>query len=87
MATVSARHEQRSIRPILLNVWRVFLALWYLGGSLIHFLCALYRPQIYVRFGATPIFPQMGRFWAAFVMPHITNFALLLAAFELAVVV
>jgi hypothetical protein len=29
----------------------------------------------------------MGRFWAVFVMPHITTFALILAAFELAVVI
>jgi len=63
------------------------LALWYLGGSLIHFECALNRPQVYVRFGQTALDPAMRHIWAAFVMPHITAFALLLAAFELAVVV
>ena len=65
----------------------MFLPLWYLGGSLIHFLCALYRPQIYDRFAQTALVPLMGRIWAAFVMPHITTFALLLTAFELSVVV
>ena len=87
MATTSARYERKSIRPVLLNAWRVFLALWYLGGSLIHFQCALHRPQIYIRFGQTSLFPLMNRIWAAFVMPHITFYALFLAAFELAVVI
>ena len=87
MATTSARYEPKSIKPVLLNAWRVFIALWYLGGSLIHFQCALHSPQIYVRFGRAPLYPLIGRLWAALVMPHITTFALFLAAFELAVVV
>jgi hypothetical protein len=87
MATTNARYEPKSIKPVLFNAWRVFIALWYLGGSLIHFQCALHLPGIYVRFGQAPLYPLMGRIWAAFVMPHITTFALFLAAFELAVVV
>ena len=75
------------MKRVLLNAWRVFVALWYLGGSLIHFMCALHRPEIYVRFGQTALYPPMGRVWADFVMPHITAFALLLAVFEMAVVI
>ena len=37
--------------------------------------------------GKQPLNPAMRHIWAAFVMPHITAFALFLAAFELAVVV
>jgi hypothetical protein len=65
----------------------VFIALWYLGGSVIHFLCALYHPEIYTRFDQAPLYPLMGRLWDLLVLPHITIFALLLAAFELTVVV
>ena len=74
------------MKVILFDVWRVFIALWYLGGSVIHFLCALYRPEIYTRFDRAPLYPLMGRLWVLFILPHITMFALLLAAFELTVV-
>jgi hypothetical protein len=86
MATASARHELKNIKRVFFNAWRVFIALWYLGGSFIHFQCALHSPQIYARFGRAPLYPLIGRIWNAVVMPHITFFALLLAAFELAVV-
>jgi hypothetical protein len=87
MATTGAQYEPKSIKPVLFNAWRVFLALWYLGGSFIHLQCGLYRPQIYARFGVAPLDPLIARIWAALVMPHITAFALLLAAYELAVVI
>jgi hypothetical protein len=86
MATTSTRYERKS-KSVLFDAWRVFLSLWYLGGSFIHFYCALYRPYIYARFGCAPLYPLVGRVWADFVMPHIVVFALLLAAFELAVVI
>jgi hypothetical protein len=87
MAATSALYEPKSIRPVLFNAWRVFLALWYLGGSFIHLQCGLYRPFIYSRFRLAPLYPLIGRFWDGSVMPHITAFALLLAAFELAVAI
>jgi hypothetical protein len=86
MAT-TAKLEQRSVSAVLPNAWRVFIALWYLGGSVIHLQCALYRPEIYARFEQTPLIPAMGRIWADVLMPHITAFALLLAVFELVVVI
>jgi len=87
MATASARHKPESINPVLFNAWRVFIALWYLGGCFIHLQCALLRPEIYIRFARAPLYPLIGRVWTALVMPHITAFALLLAAFELAIVI
>ena len=87
MATASARHELKNIKRVFFNAWRVFIALWYLGGSFIHFQCALYRPYIYAMFGRAPLYPLIGRVWGSLVLPHITVFALILAAFELAVAI
>jgi hypothetical protein len=63
----------------------VFFALWYLLGSLIHVKYGLNNNHIYEAFGTTSLLAASRDLWISVVMPHITFFALLLAAFELAV--
>lgn len=65
------------------NVARLFFALWYLIGSFIHVRFGLTNNQIYERFGSTSLFVVSRELWTSVVMPHITFFALLLAAFEM----
>lgn len=67
------------------NFLRGFIALWYLLGWMIHFYLALFAPQTYEVFGHTGLIPGYAAFWQNFIMPHITLFALLLAAFEITV--
>ncbi len=75
----------RFLHPVGPNVARAFFAMWYLVGSAVHVRCALTNPQIiYAQFGRTSLFPFFGELWVSLIMPHITFFALLLAAFELA---
>jgi hypothetical protein len=66
------------------NVARVFFALWYLFGSPVHVKFGLTNNHIYERFGSTSLFPASRELWTTMVMPNITLFALLLAAFEMA---
>jgi hypothetical protein len=61
----------------------VFLALWYLFGSVIHVRFGLANNQIYARFGTTSLFAFSRQLWSSAVMPRITFFALLLATFEM----
>lgn len=61
---------------------RIFFAAWYLGGWLVHVLLAVPNPGIYRRFGDTALVPQLNWLWQTTIMPNITFFALLLAAFE-----
>ena len=70
---------------IISNVARVFFALWYLLGSLVHVKYGLTNNHIYDRFGRTSLFAASGELWTRVVMPHIAFFALLIAAFEMAV--
>jgi hypothetical protein len=70
---------------IISNVARVFFALWYLLGSLVHVKFGLTNNHIYEPFGRTSLFAAFGELWTRMVMPHIAFFALLLAAFEMAV--
>jgi hypothetical protein len=65
------------------NVARVFFALWYLLGSLIHVKYGLTNNHIYEAFGTTSLFAASRDLWISVVMPHVVFFALLLAAFEL----
>jgi len=67
------------------NAARVFFALWYLFGSLVHVKFGLANNHIYERFGSTSLFAASRELWTTVVMPHIAFFALLLAAFEMAV--
>lgn len=67
------------------NFLRGFIALWYLLGWMIHFYLALFSPATYEVFGHTSLIPGYDIFWQNLVMPHITFFALLLAAFEITV--
>ena len=67
------------------NAARVFFALWYLFGSLVHAKFGLANNHIYERFGSTSLFAAYRELWTTVVMPHIAFFALLLAAFEMAV--
>ena len=61
----------------------MFLALWYLLGSVIHVRFGLANNQIYARFGTTSLFAFSRQLWSSAVMPRITFFALLLATFEM----
>ena len=70
---------------IISNVARVFFALWYLLGSLVHVKFGLTNNHIYEPFGRTSLLVASGELWTRVVMPHIAFFALLLAAFEMAV--
>ncbi len=64
---------------------RSFVALWYLLGWLSHVYLALFSPETYRVFGATALIPGFANLWGALIMPHITIFALMLAAFEIVV--
>jgi hypothetical protein len=70
-------------KRVAANAARVFFALWYLLGSLIHVKFGLTNHQIYELFGRTCFFAACRELWFSIVMPHITFFALLLAAFEI----
>jgi hypothetical protein len=65
------------------DIARAFFALWYLAGSIIHVVVGTRRPEFYRPFGQTALLALPRRVWNGVVMPHITVFALLLAAFEL----
>jgi hypothetical protein len=64
-------------------VARVFFALWYLFGSLIHVKFGVANSHIYEQFGSTSLFAASRQLWTTMVMPNITFFALLLSAFEM----
>ena len=67
------------------NGIRSFVSLWYLLGCLVHVYFGLFAPEIYQPFGTTSIFPSYAILWHNLVMPSITFFALLLAAYEILV--
>ena len=67
------------------NVVRTFVALWYLLGWLLHVYLGLSAPETYRLFGETALISACTIFWHNIVMPYITVFALLLAAFEVLV--
>lgn len=67
------------------NFTRGFIAVWYLLGWISHVYLALFSPQTYAVFGRTALIPGYDAFWQNFIMPHISFFALLLAAFEIGV--
>ena len=79
---LSSRHK-RIVGGTWSNAARLFFALWYLLGSLSHVWYGLTNNHIYQIFGRTSIFAISRALWASVVMPHITFFALLLAAFEM----
>lgn len=64
---------------------RLFFALWYLGGSVFHFILGTRTPEGYRPFGQTALIPQSREIWSKYMMPRMTVFALLLSAFELLV--
>jgi len=63
----------------------LFFALWYLLGSLVHLKFGLLNKHIYEIFGRSSLFAASRELWTFVVMPNITLFALLLAAFEMVV--
>ncbi len=67
------------------NFWRGFIAAWFLLGWMVHVYLSLTAPQGYAVFGETALFPFFRDVWFAVIMPNITLFAFLLAAFELVV--
>lgn len=85
MPGTQAAHVRTNARVTVLIAWRVFIAVWYLAGSVIHLLCALLQPYAYARLDQAPLYPFMGRVWNQFFMPHIVILAILLSAMELAV--
>ena len=66
------------------QVARLFFALWYLLGWMVHVYLAIRAPQVYGEFGKTAL-PPVRPLWGKVVMPRIRIFALLVAAFELLV--
>ena len=84
---LTTQHRPRHkliVGGFLSNAARLFFALWYLLGSLSHVWYGLTSNHIYQIFGRTSIFAMSRELWASVVMPHITFFALLLSAFEMA---
>ena len=67
------------------NWFRVLVAVWYLLGWILHVYLGLANPEIYRAFGETALLPGFDLIWQGFVMTRITAFALVLAAFQLAV--
>ena len=67
------------------NVLRTFVACWYLLGWMVHVYLAITSPQIYEVFGTTGLIPGYDQFWNNWIMPNITFWTILLAAFELCV--
>jgi hypothetical protein len=67
------------------DIVRLLVAPLYLLGWLAHVYLGLCNPEIYRLFGQTALIPAFADFWYGTVMPHITAFALLLAAFEVMV--
>jgi hypothetical protein len=76
--------HKRIVGGVWANAARLFFALWYLLGSLSHVYFGIANNHIYEILGRTSIFAISREIWASVVMPHITFFALLLAAFEMA---
>ena len=77
--------EKRKGKTTIMNVLRLLVVPWYLFGWALHVYFALSSPEVYRPFGASALFPAYTDFWNELVMPNITLFALLLAAFELTV--
>ena len=67
------------------DIIRLLIATWYLLGWVSHVYLGLNNPEIYRPFGQTALIPAFTSFWYNVVMPQITAFALLLAAFEVEV--
>jgi hypothetical protein len=65
------------------NAARIFFALWYLGGTLVHLYAGRFDNGIYRVFGETSLLPFARDLWATLIVPNIALFTLLLAAFEL----
>lgn len=64
------------------NAYRIFLALFYLAGTVIHFYLGIWLPDVYNNFSQSTIFPPFQWLWLNLVIPNITLFALLLVGFE-----
>lgn len=68
------------------NGIRLFVAPWYLLGWLSHVYLGLSAPEeTYGHLAETALLPAYTTLWRDLVMPNITFFALLLAAFEIVV--
>ena len=71
------------VGQITSNVARAFFGVGYLVGSIVHVRFAIANNPIYEAFGKTALIPGFRDLWSSVVMPNITFFALLLAAFEM----
>jgi hypothetical protein len=67
------------------NIYRLFFALWYLLGWVVHVYLGLWSPDIYKVFSTTAIFAPFQWFWLNVLIPNITIFALLLAIIEIVI--
>lgn len=65
------------------TIIRIFVSLWFLLGWISHVYLGLTNPEMYRAFGKTALLPGYRTLWQNVVMPNITLFALLLAAFEI----
>lgn len=67
------------------NILRLFFALWYLLGWIIHVYLGLRSPEVYTGFNKSVIFSPLQWTWMHVIIPNITFFALLLAAIEITI--
>lgn len=67
------------------NIARLFLLPWYLIGWAVHVYLGLFAPEVYRPLGSTAILPRYAELWNGSLMPYISLWAIVLAAFELAV--
>ena len=65
------------------NIARLFFALWYLLGWVIHFYLGIWSPETYEAFSKTALFSPFQWIWFNVIIPNITIFALLLAVIEI----
>ncbi len=64
---------------------RIFVSLFYLLGWVAHVYFGIWKPEIYTALGDTALIPGYTGLWENVVMPNITAFAMVLAAFEIGV--
>ncbi len=67
----------------LSNAIRILMGIIYIFGAATNLIFALSNPQIYADFAAFSIIPFYKTFWAEIVMPNVTTWILLVAAFEM----
>lgn len=74
-------------KPVSLvkNVLRLFIALWFLFGWVMHVYLVSTNSEGYRPFGSSALIPGYTKLWNDFVMPNILLFVILLIIFEVTV--